>query len=90
MNRSGVIAYARGEEHEVVSMLRFPTSHNYTKSETDYPKLISICHVISARDPAVWLGISCAETATAWTTSQIMNEVREQGMHAGGKFETTR
>lgn len=84
MNRSGVIAYARGEEHEVVSMLRFPTRHNYTKTGTDYPKFISICHVVSVGHLAVWLGISCAETATAWTASQIMNEVREQGMHAEG------
>jgi len=30
------------------------------------------------------MGISDTETATAWTASQIMNEVREQGMHAEG------
>lgn len=84
MNRSGVIAYARGEEHEVVSMLRFPTSHNDTKTGTDYPKVIPNCYVVSAEHPGVRLGISYRETATAWTASQIMNEVREQGMHAGG------
>lgn len=84
MNRSRVIAYARGEEHEVVSMLRFPTSHNYTKTGTDYPKFIPICHVVTAGHPGVRLGISYTETATAWTASEIMDKVREQGMHAGG------
>jgi len=51
---------------------------------SEWKRFIPICHVVTAGHPGVRLGISYTETATAWTASQIMNEVREQGMHAEG------